>query len=494
MNPTIEKQLHIALSLHKKGNINEAQCEYQTILKENPKIADAWNLLGMISLNGGLVDLAGRQIQNALDIEPKSALFLNSMGRVYLKKRLHENALSHLEQAIKVYPRFVEAHVNLGKTYRALGDLEKSLSFLNQALQLSAHDPEALINLGNVCKDKGNFDQALSWYQKSLKYTTTPHAVKCNMGTIHLLRKNFQTGWTCFESRLNAEMQERVKIPTHASPLWQGEDIINKTLLVLHEQGLGDTIQFMRYLPKLAQNGIRILFKPQTPLFSLLKGLDLPFQVLAPEHDINTVQCDFHVPLMSVIRHIDPSLSAIPAAQGYLKANPIIFKFPPIKNGSPRQKQKESKYLKIGIVWQGNPRHGNDRNRSIPLSFFSRLHGLPNIQLYSLQYKHGLTDLKSTPMDIIDLGSTLDSLEETIAAMASLDLIISVDTLAAHLAGALGKPVWLLLPFIPDWRWFLDDEKTPWYRSMHLYRQKEPGNWKDVFDRVRKGLKELGEG
>ena len=253
----------------------------------------------------------------------------------------------------------------------------------------------------------------------------------------------------------------------YLQPQWDGQEYADKTVLIHAEQGLGDTIQFIRYAPLCRARGGRVVFECPKPLVELLRGVDGVDQMVSRGEPVSPF--DFHTPLLNLPRIFGTTLADIPAP-------------PPLDPVEGR--------LRVGIVWQGNPRHKTDRNRSCPLNHFEALARRDDLTFYSLQVGPVAADLEDLAVDasIHDMGTQLNNFADTAAVVAQLDLVITVDTAMAHLVGALARPVWTLLPFAPDWRWLLGRDDSPWYPTMRLFRQARPGDWHDVFDRVDRAL------
>ncbi len=268
--------------------------------------------------------------------------------------------------------------------------------------------------------------------------------------------------------------------------LWDGSSFAGKTLFVRYQQGLGDNIQFVRYLSMVKERGGTVIYETKKPLTNLLRPLDgIDELVEASSNGRPAASFDLHVSLMDLPRVFGATIETIPSNVPYLYADPA--KAQVWRNRIVR------KDLTVGIVWAGGPAHRNDRNRSCTLADFAPLAEIDGIQLYGLQKGNGLRqwDMSSTEIIAANIGEEFEDFTDTAAAIENMDLVVSVDTAVLHLAGAMGKPVWALLPFAPDWRWMLERQDTPWYPTMRLFRQKSPGCWPDVFADVKKELQVL---
>jgi len=299
-----------------------------------------------------------------------------------------------------------------------------------------------------------------------------------------LLLGDYEHGWKSFEARFS----KQPPVPQrHATlPRWQGEPLDGKRLLVHAEQGYGDTIQFLRFVPLLAQMGANIILEVQDEsLLSLARSLDCNCTVVTRGGHVP--EAYLQIPLMSAPGVLKTTLKTIPDNVPYLFADPERRSYWQLTIG-PRQG------LRVGLCWKGRNEHVNDRFRSCPLSVLAPLFQLPGIKWFSLQFGPGKDQLAASEgcFPLIDLTGAITDFHDTAALMAELDLIISVDTAVAHLAGASGRPVWLLLPFAPDWRWGVAGDSTPWYPSMHLFRQSAPEHsWNGVVEQLVCALREL---
>lgn len=270
-------------------------------------------------------------------------------------------------------------------------------------------------------------------------------------------------------------------------PLWDGSDITGKTIFLHAEQGLGDTIQFVRYAPLLARRCASVIIESQKELKSLLQNVEGINRVLA--YGESLPDCDVHCPLLSLPSIFDTALETIPGNIPYVTADPIL-----IKKWRDKIQHDESTF-KIGLVWAGNPQYKKDHYRSFSLSTFAPLSQLKGVTFYSLQKGEGAEQAKGHPggVTLVDFMEEIHNFTDTAALIDNLDLVISVDTAVAHLTGAMGKPIWTLLPFAPDWRWMLTRDDSPWYPTMRLFRQSLPGDWDTVIGNIKKNLSELVE-
>ena len=325
----------------------------------------------------------------------------------------------------------------------------------------------------------GKFSTAIKSYREAISLQPDFADAHFNQAIIFLLQGRLEEGWEKYEWRWNSTQKSQKR--DFKQLLWNGTSLNGKTILVHTEQGFGDAIQFVRYVDLLCDLNTTVIFECETELKTLFKSIDCIDKLVAKGEKIPDF--DVHAPLLSLPRIFGTTLKNIPAEIPYLypdvEVNPIFL-------------SDSSRKFKIGIAWAGNPEHVNDHNRSIDLKRFECLLGIEECEFFSLQIGEHREDIKQCGYDnmIKDLGKQLADFHCTASAILQLDLIISVDTAVAHLAGALGKPVWTLLPFMPDWRWLLNRSDSPWYPSMRLFRQNEIENWVSVFEQLKLSLKQ----
>jgi len=295
---------------------------------------------------------------------------------------------------------------------------------------------------------------------------------------------NLAAGWAEYEWRLRCQPFSHDGLALNNIAPWQGEPITGKILLVRREQGAGDTLQFIRFIPQLLQRGARVLLDVSPDLAELSQSIAPAVELL--DRNATHPTPDFYVNLMSLPRLLGVTLDNLPATIPYLSPDPCKVAAWHARLDSLRGK-------KIGIVWAGNPKHANDRNRSCPLDLLSPLFGQDGLAWFSLQKGAAAAQLTRHRTAITDLGPELHSFSDTAAALSALDLLITVDTSVAHLAGALGRPAWVMLPYAPDWRWLLQREDSPWYPALRLLRQDEGGDWNGVVRKLAAALSTASE-
>ncbi len=426
---------------------------------------------------------AAKAYQQALGLNPSLAEAHFNLGVLLQNQGQVTAAISCYQRAIAARTEYPQAYNNLGTLYKAQGELARAAECYGQALEYRPNSAEALNNLGNVLKLQGRLDEAAVCYDQTLRFEPGYAQAHYNRGLMLLAAGQLAAGWEEYEWRCDCPEFERRSLDV---PRWRGETLAG-TLLVFAEQGLGDTLHFVRFLPEVAQRAGRVVLEVQRALVPLLKasGLELYAQLVAKGDSPGDL--DAHVPLLSTPSVFGTTLEDIPAAEGYLSADAELIE-------QWRGTLGETTKLRVGIAWQGSPTYQGDRQRSIPLAHFAPL-ATGGVELVSLQKGFGAEQIAALDgtFPVRELGEAFDEQHgpfmDTAAVMKNLDLVITSDTAVAHLAGALGVPVWVALPAVPDWRWLQDREDSPWYASMRLFRQQCPGDWPEVFERLAAALK-----
>lgn len=504
-----------ALESYQTGNLEQAAHIYADILKAEPDDPDSLFMLGLISAQTGNFTKAAEFFQEVIRINPSHVGAYYNLGNVYRDSNQIQEAFKCYQKVLQLDPQYVEAYINLGIIFRFMGRSNEEMSCYQKALQINPHSAEAFFNIGHYFFQREEFDRALSCYEKVTHLSPGyPHAYinsglvllikgryeeaaaryqkaidlnpddaisHWHLSNILLLTGNYEDGWKEFEwFRKTGDYIKRQR--KFNQPLWDGSDIKGRTILLYAEAGFGDTIQFIRYAPLIARRGAKVIVESQNELTSLLQNIDGIHHVFScgakmPDFDI---QC----PLMSLPIIFGTRLENIPAQTPYLSADRRLA-----EKWRHRLQDNISR-LKVGLIWSGG---GMPLKKSTSLDIFAPLKQLEGIAFYSLQKGPHAGHAKNPPEGIrlTDYTDELHDFSETAALIANLDLVISVDTAVAHLAGAMGKPVWTLLPFVPDWRWLLDRKDSPWYPTMKLFRQPALGEWKSVISIIVEQLKKL---
>lgn len=484
MSIDVKNLINNAIKKHQEGHFLDAEKLYNEVLEMESNNTNALNLLGLLKLQNNNIDSAINYIEHAININP-CAYFYENLGRCHFKKQDYVSAIQNYKMALEFDSEYFNAYFNLGLSYKMMDKPNEAISYYQKALDINPNSVDILYNMAKIYESVDDTVSALECSKKAHELNPDDEAITYFLSICYLKLKNFENGWKYYESRPS----KKYAIFTQAlqyeeemqKPLWMGEDIKDKTIFVYYEGGFGDSILFSRYLPILKEKCAKILFKPQYGIISLFKENNLGTEIIDGITPVEEVKFDVHIPIMSLPYALNQKIEESPLQNGYINANKT-------KVTEYREKYFNNRKIKIGIKWQGNPEY--EQNRIIPLNAFTKLFNLPNTQFYSLQKDDGKKELKGIQEQnkIIDLGSTFNDFSDTAGAIENLDLVISNDTSVAHLAGAMGKKCWMLLPFSSNWRWFNDISYTPWYKSMKLFKQKHIDNWEEVFKDVHKQL------
>jgi Flp pilus assembly protein TadD len=476
---------NLGIALFAQRRFAEAEQCFRHVLSLNPNDADVYFNLGNVLMQLDRADEAALCYQQALRINPNHADALNHLGSVFKGKNQLDQAIACYQQALRIRPQHADALNNLGVAQTEQGLIGPALASFQAAIRNNPRHADAFNNLGSAYLDQGRFAEAEACYRDAVASDPNNATARYNQGILYLLRGDFERGWAGYEYRWS--QPDMVPRP-FTKKRWDGSPFKGKTLLVYAEQGLGDTLHFLRYLPKVKERGGKVIFECQSALYKLLAGHPGVDQLVAVGAALPPF--DLHIPLLSLAHLFRTTLANVPP--------PAPLPGPDADTLSSWQQELSSlKGFKIGIAWQGNRKMLNyDRRRSMALSHFQILARVPGVQLISLQVGHGTEQLQALghQLPIVDWGDRLDkkgAFLDTVAVMKTVDLVICVDSALAHLAGTLGVRVWLPLALVPNWRWLLEGSETPWYPSMRLFRQQRLGIWDDVFERMAQELKEL---
>jgi len=477
--------IHHGNTLVKLERQAEGLVSYQHVLKLDPANADAAYGCGCILLKLGRPEEALHYFNLSDQLRPNQAVVLEQRGLVLFNLKRYEAALSDYLRAHTLDPINPESCNNIGTALHLLSRDEDALPWFDKAINLRPNFMAALVNKAFTLTQVQRFDEALATFHQANTLDPNNADITFHLSLLNLLTGNFEAGWIGREARWR--MQARPgSYPQFPQPVWRGDvDLQGKTILVLEDEGLGDTIQFARYIPMLAERGARVILRVGDPLYPLLSRLPGVAEC-SPKSVRSMPKFDLHCPICSLPLAFGTRLDTIPAAIPYLPAPPESR----VQAWEDRLKDRlePRKGLRVGLVWSGRSTHVNDHNRSVPLHMLSRILDV-DATFVSLQKDPRPVDKAALEQtSIVDLTSHLTDFVETAALVSCLDLVISVDTSVVHLAGALGRPTWTLLPYTPDYRWLLDRDDSPWYPTMRLYRQTAARGWADVLDRVRADL------
>lgn len=416
-----------------------------------------------------------------LSIVPDHPVILTNLGVALRGQKKFKAAEMCYRRALAVDPDSAGSWSNLGNVLRRMGQLKEAVACHRKAAKIDKNFVDAYYNMALVLQDLGKLDEAIRLFDYCLKFRPENVNINWDRALALLSWGDFLKGFEAYEYRWKRdELNERF----FRQPLWDGSPLNGKRIFIYGEQGFGDTINFCRYVPLVAEAGGKVILECQQELVSLLEGLDGLTEIVGsgdrlPEFDVQA-------PLLSLPRIMKHDIDTIPVSCPYIN--------PPAQAGFPVHVPLGTQ-KKIGIVWAGKPSHRNDHNRSVSIENFISFASIPGVTLYSLQKGPAAAQREESACGVLvrDLGGGCEDFADTAKVMRQLDLIITVDTSVAHLAGGLGLPVWVAIPYNPDWRWMRRRKDSPWYPTMTLFRQKTAGNWDKVFDEMLRALKhEMG--
>jgi Tfp pilus assembly protein PilF len=481
--PTPREFFDLGLAFNAQKQHQKALESFDLAIQLQPDFFEAHSNRGAMLAALGRHEDAIESYRKALTIRPDFADAHCNLASALTQLRRYDEALASLDRALALRADYPDALYNRGNALKPLQRYEEALASYDRAIALQPNHADTHNNRGQVLRELERYDEALASYDRALALRPKHVMAHCNAAALRLLTGDFERGWSHYEWR----WLKKSVIPTKrnfSQPAWNGRDpIAGKTILIHSEQGLGDTIQFCRYVPLVAARGARIIFEVQKTLQTLMTSLGSGGQIVPKGDPLPAF--DLHCPLVGLPLAFGTRLETIPSTTGYLSA--------PAQHVTAWQSRLEGKPRpRIGLVWSGNPGHERDRERSIGLhEFLPLLDALAaEATIVSLQKDVRAEDaafLKARA-DILDSGDALENFSDTAALISQLNLVISVDTSVAHLAGALGKPVWILLTYFPDWRWLLGRDDSPWYPTARLFRQDQSRTWGGVIARVRQAL------
>jgi tetratricopeptide (TPR) repeat protein len=516
--PPATSVMRSAVALLKQREYAQAERLCRGVLDAEPARPDALNLLGVCRRLQGDVDEALALIARAIEGDGKVPAYHANLGHVHKDLRQYEQAAACYGEALRLKPDYAEACHHLALTWISRDRPDLAVTGFRDALRIDPAHAESWVRLGTLARQQGDLEESERCYREALRvrpgYTEAYFALgpllitmgkvkdgeQCirtaieskpdhaeahwNLALARLLLGDLKEGFREYEWRWETEGLRNRKLQT-PRPQWQGGDIAGKRILLHVEQGLGDAIQFIRYAPLVAERGARVIVASRPETARLFAGVAGVSQVVAsgeapPDFDV-------HSPLLSLPHVFGTTLDTVPNAVPYLAADAGLAK------AWRARLARKGRGLKVGLAWAGGRAHAGDRWRSLSAAVLEPLFHVPGVTWYSLQ-KDAPEGALPPSAKLIDHTALLRDFAETAALVENLDLVISVDTAVAHLAGALGKPVWVMLPFAPDWRWLLAGEETVWYPTMRLYRQDRAGDWDRVIERLGDALARKAKG
>lgn len=467
--------MKLAEALYDKHCYEEAIQAYQQVLRRRPHSTKAWVGLGVMLHHLGQMRAAVGAYLNAIRLDHDCAVAYTNIGVAFEDLNDFANAEEWQRRAIQQFPMMPAAHNSLGAALMKQGHTGAAIACFLRALALNPDYPWALINLGYTFQIIGNIRAAKDYYLKVLDQHPEINLARFYLGLLHLQEGDFQRGWREYEYRRESRLHWTSR-RWFNQPNWQGEPLNGQRILLYCEQGLGDTMQFVRYVKLVAECGGRVVLEVQPGLGRLLHDVAGAEWVIEAGHKLQPF--DWQCPLMSLPWIFRTDLDTIPCTVPYLHADP--------QDRAKWATRLAGNELKIGLVWGGNPRHPRERMRAIPLTTMAALTEVEGAKFYSLQKGAAAEQMKDyTGGKIVNLEAEQDSFADTAAIMANLDLLISIDTSVAHMAGAMAKPVWLALHDSSDWRWMFHRNDTPWYPHTRLWRKDAHEQWTAVIERMK---------
>jgi len=481
----VQEALRLAQQHRDAGRFRQAETIYREIVAQRPDHAESHHQLGLLAYQEGRHAEALEPLRRAIALKPRTWSFHTNLGAALAALEHWDEAVTAYGLALELAPERAETHNNLGIAYREQEKLDQALTALDEAIALEPGRAECHTNRGAVLERLGLFEAAAASHRRAIQLNPSFAEAHFNLATSLLVQGQLAEGWREYEWRWRCQGFQSRPSP-YREPEWDGSDPAGRTILLRSEQGLGDTVQFARYTPLVARRGARVVLGCPPALHALLRTVPGVAAVVTDGMKVPPLDCQ--IPLMSLPRALGTVLDTIPADVPYVAADPAE---------SLRWRTKlaaEPAAFNVGLAWAGHPRNRNDRRRSVPLRVLAPLADVPGVILHSLQGGEAARQIDRASVPIVDHHAERHDFAVLAGLVANLDLVISVDTITAHLAGALGRPVWTLLSFSPDWRWLVGRDDSPWYPSMRLFRQTRAGDWAGVVARVAAELADAVRG
>lgn len=481
---TPKNYLDLGIELIKRGDREDAVTAFCMAIKLDAKYVPAYNNLGLVLKDTDRPQEAAACFYRVLELDPENSYAYNNLGLLWMDAGDRGQAAECFRRAIALNPEQAAVYNNLGTVLEEQYCLAEAEAAYRRAIELRPRYPEAQYNLGRFLKVVQRLEEAVPYLLRAIELQPAYQEAKYSLASLYLQQGKFAKGWRLYEQ----SRRRRYGSSYFAAPHWQGEELTGRSILLYWEYGFGDTLQFVRYVPYIAALAAKTDLWVQQPLADLLANT-YPELIVYSGTDAPAESYDYVCSLMSLPVILETCLENIPPAAAYVTRTHR-------EAAAPWQQLlatiADDEY-KVGLVWAGNPKHQNDDNRSISFSLLLPLLAVQTVSWVSLQVGPRAGDIAGVACPVLDVSDGLTSFLDTARIIEQLDLVITVDTSVAHLAGSLGKETWVLLAFDADWRWLLTREDCPWYPSVRLFRQREPGDWPAVVARVRATLKrEIG--
>jgi tetratricopeptide (TPR) repeat protein len=472
----------LGATLREAGRSKEALAAYRRAVELAPDDVEALDSLGIALAQNGEIDEAMALFRRALELMPGRAEMHNNLGNVLKEQGKLQEAIAAYGQAVKLRPEVPLPHYNLGAALNEQGKLDEAVAAYKEALRLNPEYAMAWNNLGIALMSQGKLEEAATAFGNAIRIEPQSDDAQWNLSWVLLLAGDFERGWPQYEMRWRSSNFRGAR-RDFGRPQWDGGDLHGQRILLHAEGGIGDTVQFIRYAPLVAERGGWVIVSCQPEMVELVRSCAAVQESLASGQPLPPF--DVHCPLMSLPLAFKTDLQSIPSTTPYLKADADRIA------AWSRRLPPDPHRPRIGLAWAGQPQNRNDRNRSIRLDQLAPLSAMKEARFFSLQKGPAADQARRPPagMELIDYADELHDLADTAAMLAHLDLIVTVDTAVAHLAGALARPVWVMLPFVPDWRWMLDRQDSPWYPTMRLFRQRRMGDWSGTIEEISRAIR-----
>jgi Flp pilus assembly protein TadD len=496
----IQQEIYVPLILHQAGKLEEAKSEYQNLLRLYPDNPDILHLSGVLLHQMGQLDIGLERLTRAsvlapqniaihtnllrlykalkhipeqegvlrtlTDLAPDDPNIAMQFGQILLRQKKSSEAETHLRRCLKIDPGYAGSWNSLGNILEEKGDFYEAEKCYRKCINLEPQYAETFFNLGNSLRYQNKVAESIEALRKAIDLNPDFAVAHVHLAFSLFAIGDIQAAWPEYEWRWKVP-NFPTPVRSMDQPLWDGTPLNGKRVLVHSEQGFGDTLQFARFVTSIAGMGGTVLFETPRELTKLVETLPSISQSFARGEPLP--EFDYHIPLLSIPYVISTTWGSFPTDTPYLRPDLVKSKDWAGRLAFPKP-------IKIGITWQSSKVQLSSSFKSCPLSAFAPLFELKDIQWVSLQKEVPTSDVP-LPEELHEISDGLNDFSDTAAAIDQLDLVISVDTAVAHLAGALGKPVWLLLSTAGDWRWMVDRKDSPWYPSMHIFRQTEFGDW-----------------